>query len=115
MKNNEIMIVKTSNNKNLITKTSNKKIDRQNEEQQKYDHQDKQWVNWSPRQGIHQKQKNDHQGTQPTIKKWLPRCAPQEHDHCNETCTMPQNQKKSTCKVTSKTNSNEKTTSKRRS
>jgi hypothetical protein len=45
----------------------------------------------------------------------LPRCAPQEHDHCNETCTMPQNQKKSTCKVTSKTNSNEKTTSKRRS
>ncbi len=91
------MIVKTSSNKKLITKTSNKKIDCQNkqQQQQKDDHQDKQWINWSPKQGnIHQKQKNDHQGMQPTIKKWLPRCAPQEDNHWDETCATPQNQKK---------------------
>jgi hypothetical protein len=31
---------------------------------------------------------------QPTIKKWLPRCAPQEDNHWDETCATPQNQKK---------------------
>jgi hypothetical protein len=40
------------------------------------------------------KTKDTHQGTQPTIKKRPPRCAPQEDDHCNETCVAPQNPKK---------------------